>query len=276
MSPAAEPSMIKRSLGLEYLTVFGLPVLEYVDLAARVGCDFVSLNFAGAANRSAEFPVESLRSDAQLRRAVTQAAQRNGIAISLVEGFGIIPGVAADACFGDLDAAAEMGARSICAISMDKDMARTYDQFAVLAEAAAARGLILTTEVGAGVMRNIEFARQALCAVDHANFTLLLDAMHFFRKGGTIQDLSTLPAAAIGHVQLCDAPMPPRIDNYMEEALFGRCAPGEGDLPLWEFLKHIPIRVPIGLEIPMRKPADADVVLEDRLASIMADTRKNL
>lgn len=269
----AGQSEAKRALGLDYLSVFGLPVLEYVELAGRLGCDFISLNFGGSANRFPAYAAEVLRTDASLRRALTAAAQRCGVAINLVEGFAIKADIAVQAYLPDLDAVALMGARAICAVSIDKDLARTHDQFAILAELAADRGLILTTEVGAGVIRDLAVGREAMRVVGHANFKLLIDAMHYFRRGGGVEDLAALPGDAIGHLQLCDVPMPAVMDNYMEEALFERRAPGDGDLPLARLLAGIPVGVPIGLEIPCRGAAQSGAALQASVASIVAKAR---
>lgn len=242
----------RRSIGLEYLSVFGMPLLDYVGLAADVGYDFISINYGRAANRINEGSGETLRESAGLRRDLTAATRAHRLRIELVEGFAIAPDLEVDQYAADLDAVAEIGARSICAVSLDKDLGRTNAQFAALSEMAETRGLLVTTEVGAGVMRNFEVARTAWNDVAHSNFKLLIDAMHFFRRGGSVDDLALIPGSAIGHIQLCDVPMPSQMESYLEEALFERRAPGDGDLPLKSFLEQIPAEVPIGLEIPIR------------------------
>lgn len=245
-------SKLRRSIGLEYLSVFGMPLLDYVTLAADVGYDFISVNYGRAANRLNNGNAEPLRESASLRHDLAAAVHTCGLRIELVEGFGITPGLGVEQYTRDLDAIAEIGARSICAVSLDKDLGRTIAQFAALSEMAETRGLLVTTEVGAGVMRNFEVARAAWQDVAHSNFKLLIDTMHFFRRGGSINDLTASFGPAIGHIQLCDVPMPSQMESYLDEALFERRAPGDGDLPLKSFLAQIPVDVPIGLEIPIR------------------------
>ncbi|WP_232496419.1 sugar phosphate isomerase/epimerase family protein [Novosphingobium kaempferiae] len=229
-----------------------MPVLDYAELAARLECDFISLNFGGAANRLDPHRPECLRDDPALRHRLTRKVRELGLEIRLVEGFAIAPGLSVDAYAADLEAAAEMGASVICAVSLDKDLARTFDQFRRLAEASAQYGLTVTTEVGAGVIRSLDLARAALAGVAHENFGLLLDTMHFFRCGATIEDLASIPAGALGHVQLCDVPMPAQGSSYLEEALFERCGLGEGDLPLRRLVDTLSEPVSLGLEIPIR------------------------
>ena len=81
---------------------------------------------------------------------------------------------------------------------------------------------------------------------------------------GHFADLAALDPAVIGHVQLCDVPMPAQIESYMEEALYERRAPGDGDLPLADFVELVPEDVPIGLETPIRSEAEAGIGPEDR------------
>lgn len=270
MSQAAR----RGGIGLEYLSVFGMPMLDYVELAGRIGCDFISVNFGGAANRIGRGPAEVLREEPILRRALAAAVAEQGLRIELVEGFGVTSSASVERYALDLDAVAELGARSICAVSLDKDLARTNAQFAALAEMAEARGIMVTTEVGAGVMRNFQVAYAAWRDVAHASFALLVDTMHFFRRGATVDDLAGLPCQVIGHVQLCDVPMPAQMDSYLEEALFERRVPGDGDLPLKEFLAHLPSSVPVGLEIPLRSEYEAGTPPEDSLRRCLRKARE--
>lgn len=260
-------------LGIECLSTFALPPADHVRLAAQLGCGHVSLNPGGAANPLPPLGKVPWRGDRAEQRAVAGALHETGVALSLVEGFAILPDVGAEAHLPALDLAASLGARAICAVSLDKDMGRTHGEFARLAEMAAERGMIATTEVGAGTIRDLPRALAALAAVTHPAFRLLVDTMHFFRKGGSVAQFAALDPAAIGHVQLCDVPMPAQDDDYLDEALFERRAPGDGDLPLRAFLALVPADVPIGLEVPIRSQALAGVPHYDRLARCVAQAR---
>lgn len=244
-------------LGIENLSTFGLHPVDFIHLAADLGCTHVSLNLRGSANRLPPYPELSLAEDAALRLAVAQAARERQVNVALVEGFAIAPGSDGSQFAAGLDAVCELGGKAICAVSMERDIDRTHELFARLTEMAAARGLITTTEVGAGVLRNLERSLAAVRAVGDTHFRLLIDTMHFFRSGATIADFAALDPAAIGHIQLCDVPMPAIIDSYMEEALYERRCPGDGDLPLGQLLALVPQHAVIGLEIPIRSEAEA-------------------
>jgi len=67
--------------------------------------------------------------------------------------------------------------------------------------------------------------------------------------------------------------MPAVIEPYMEEALHERRAPGDGDLPLRDFLQAAPRDIPIGLEIPIRSEALAGIGPRDRMGRCVAAAR---
>jgi sugar phosphate isomerase/epimerase len=63
--------------------------------------------------------------------------------------------------------------------------------------------------------------------------------------------LREVPAAALGSVQLCDAPLRDPGDAALaDEARAGRLFPGEGGLPLRDYLDALPCGMPMGVEVP--------------------------
>ena len=257
-------------LGLECLSIFGLHPVEFIALTADLGCSHVTLNLGPPANRLPIYPEIVFRHDTALQREMAAALAERGVTIGMMEGFAITPENDAGDYARDLDMVAGLGAKAICTVSLDRDMGRTHAQFARLTEPAAERGLVNTTEVGAGVLRRLEKAEQARAAVAHPSFKLLVDTMHFFRFGGTVEAFAALDPAAVGHIQLCDVPMPAQIESYMDEALYERRAPGDGDLPLAAFLRHVPDGVVVGLEIPIRSQAEAGLGPHERLGRCVA------
>lgn len=245
----------------------------FIALAAELGCSHVTLTLGPAANRLPPNPPLVLHDNPALQRAVSAALTDHRITLGVLEGLALSPEIAAETHAPALDCAARLGAKAVCAIGLHRDPARGHAEFAQLAQMAAARGLDLVTELGAGALRRIDKAQTALAAVDAPNFKLLIDTMHFFRFGGTLDQMAALAPGAIGHVQLCDAPMPAQIADYMTEALYERRAPGDGDLPLAEFLRLVPPGVVVGLEVPIRSEAEAGVPTRDRLARCVTAAR---
>lgn len=262
-----------NSLGIECLSTFGLHPVQIIRLASELGCSHVTLNPGPAANRLPVYLDISFGNDRALQREIKAALADSGVGIAVIEGFAITPDQGSDRLAGLLDLAADLGAAAICAVSLDRDTGRSHAEFARLTELAAERGLVTTTEVGAGGLRRLDKAMAAIAAVAHPGFRLLIDTMHFFRFGGTVADFAALDPALIGHVQLCDVPMPPVMADYLEEALYERCAPGDGDLPLAEFLRHVPEDVVIGLEVPMRSEAENGLGPRERMGRCVEQAR---
>jgi sugar phosphate isomerase/epimerase len=270
--PTAQ-SLLDKRLGLDYISVFGLDPVAFIHLARELGVSSVGLNMRGAANALSSAVDVGFKHSAQRRQAITQALRDTDMPLALVEGFSIAPDSDVADITRDLDHLAQMGATSICYVSMDKDRARLVAQYQQLTELAADRGIFIATEVGAGAVRNLKSALEVVQAVAHSHFGLLIDTMHFFRSGASVADFVAINPAHIRHVQLCDVPMPAVIESYMEEALFERRAPGDGDLPLVELVRHIPAHATIGLEIPIRSQVEQGISHRERLADCISKAR---
>lgn len=264
-----------NALGIERLCVFGMPPVEFVELAADLGCDCVGVGLAPTRGYNPHsYPDWSLRDDARLRRELVAALRDRGVTISIVEGFAFAPGHDVRAYDRDLDLVRELGADRINVVSLDKDLGRTIEAFAVLAGMAAERGLRVSAEMGSlGPIAQVEPALALVRGVGAANFSLLIDAMHFFRLGNTLEQLAAIDPELIGYAQLCDAPWTPRFDTYFEEALYERSPPGAGELPLREFVRLLPAEVTVSLEIPMRSLADQGVGPRERLSPCVDTAR---
>ncbi len=250
------------------LSGLGLPPLELVTLAADLGCAHISTGLfqMPAQYNPLGFPDWSLKTDAVLRRDMIALMAERGISISLGEGFAVRPGVNMADRGEDMDIMAELGARGLGGVSMEADAPRALDEFATLAEMAHARGMIATIEFAPiQVISTLAEALDVVTHVDQPHFRLMFDAMHFFRTGGKVEEIKALDPALIGYAQLCDAPAGPPGDDYVTEAMFGRRVPGEGNLPLADFVRALPNDIPIGLEIPMLAKAQAGISAYDRL-----------
>jgi sugar phosphate isomerase/epimerase len=255
-----------RRLGIEQLSVFGLPPVEFVNLAADLGCNCISLGLTSFGYNPHRYPAFSLRDDLALRRELIAVMRDRGIAISLGEGCIIRPNSDIQSFGSDMDVMQELGVERINTVSMDPDLPRTLDQLAVFAEMAEQRGLLSTIELCPVLtINNVESAVAAVRHVGRSSFNLLLDTMHLGRSGANASDLAALDPALIGYVQLCDALRKPKESNYLKEATFERMVPGEGELPLRDYLAVLPRDVTMSLEVPMQSLAESGVGPEARL-----------
>lgn len=264
-------------LGIGMLSVFGLPPVELVNLAADLGCRFVSAALQGMPLVPLGYPRFSLTDDAGLRQAVLAAMDDRGVTISLGDGFLVLPGADVRALRTDLDVLAELGVPRINVVSLDPDVPRSFDQFAALADLAAQRGIQTLVEPVPGL--TVGDLPTALAAVEHVarpDFRLLIDTMHLVRSGSNAADLAAIDPARIGYAQLNDTTLRPRGGNYMEEAMFERMVPGEGELPLRDILSALPAGIVIELEVPRRALALSGVGPIDRLRPCVDAARRLL
>jgi sugar phosphate isomerase/epimerase len=247
--------MVHR-LGIDTQTVFGMPPVELVTLAADLGCGHVSTGLGPVPWKLDCFPQWSLRDDAALRLEMAAAMRDRGVSIALAEGFAIRPHTQARDFAADLDLFAGLGARFASSVSMDADLARVLDQFAVLADMTAERNMGFLIEFAPPhPINNLEQAVSVVSKLGRPNVGLVIDAMHLFRSGATVDELAAIAPGLIGYVQLCDVPLVDQGKPYMEEACFERMYPGNGELPLTDLLRVIPDDVGIGLEVPNRAHA---------------------
>ncbi|MBV1690228.1 sugar phosphate isomerase/epimerase [Novosphingobium sp. G106] len=266
-------------LGIERLGLFGMPPPQIVALAADLGCDCVGIGLAPAPGgyNPDDHPAWNLREDPAQRRETVAAARDLGVRIAIVEGFAVLPDNDMGGFAGDLDLVAELGCDRINVVSIGKDMNQAIDGFGVLSEIAAERGLQVSAEMGSlGPLDRVAPALEVTRGVGRPNFSLVIDSMHFFRLGNSLADFAALDPALIGYVQLADAPWAPRFDTYMEEAMYERMAPGDGELPLQEFVRLVPEDVVISLEIPIRSLAEAGIGPRERTRRCVEGARRLL
>jgi sugar phosphate isomerase/epimerase len=261
-------------LGIESLSVFGLPPVEFVNLAADLGCAHISTGLWPIDYNPQGYAKYSLLDDAALRRAMIAAMRERGVSISLGEGLTIQPDRDVSDRAAELDVMCELGVKRINSVSLDPDLNRSLDQLGKLAEMAGAAGVEATVELCPGLtIGDLPTALKAVRHVGRPNFKLLIDTMHLVRSGAGAAELAAVDPALIGYVQIADAPLAPALPNYMEEAMFERRAPGTGELPLFDILSVLPHHLVLGIEAPMRRQADAGIGPRERLAPCVEAVR---
>ena len=261
-----------HTLGIELLTVLGMDPLGHVNLAADLGCGAVSMGLTQLPFNPHGYPAWSLRDDPALRRDLVAAMRDRGIAISIGEGMGVSAMADASERAADMDLFAELGARRINSVDMGVERGRALDQLGKLCEMARERGMEFSIEFcPAFPIRNLAEAVEAIRHIGDDRATVLIDSMHFFRSGGTVRQVAELDPALIGHVQLCDAPRKSTGD-YLQEAMSGRMIPGEGELPLREFVDALPRGQTLGLEVPRMAVAESGRPAREYVGEIVAQT----
>ena len=268
-----------RRIGIEALSVLGMPPVEHVRLAADLGCVAISLGLRrlpveamGHPELGHLFAPWSLQDDPLLQRELLAALADTGIEIALGEGMRVDAAFDVHSLVPQLDLFARLGARRINAISAERDAARELDQFGQLADLVAERGMEFMVEFAPhNVIPDPARAKAIADALGHARCGMMLDAMHFFRAGGAIADIAALP---IRYAQICDVPrLAPPGQSYFEEACFARRVPGDGELPLREWIAALPADCTIGIEVPDAAAFAAGLSPREHCARAVAATR---
>lgn len=269
--------MVMSRLGIELQTVFGMSPVDQVRLASALGCGHISTGLRPVPWQMEYFQPWSLREDADLRTELRRALQDGGVSISLGEGFPVKPGQEVAGYAAELDIFAELGTVAIGSICLEPDLNRALDQFDQLATLAAEREMAFNLEFAPPhPVNSLEKATALIKELGQDRAKLLLDIMHVFRSGATLDDIAALEPGCIGYVQLCDVPVVGTDENYYQEACFERCLPGEGELPLTGFLALIPSHIPVGIEVPTRRRANSRAELEQVIAEMVALARRML
>lgn len=252
-------------LGVDHLSVLGMPPVEFVELAAEAGCTAVSLLAEQLTINPYAFPDWSLRSDAPLRRRVRERLDGLGLDLALGEGCSIASDRDVKTCLPLIAMFKELGAKRLNLISYEHDLARDFEQSCAFAELADEFQMQVCLEFSARAGRpKLDAFLDRIKKMGRANVTALIDVMHFFRAGQSVGDLNGRDPALFSHLQLCDAPLRGQGD-YMEEALYRRMVPGEGELDVVALIAALPADIAISMEIPQSGQARPSISHLERL-----------
>jgi len=260
-------------LGLEHVTVCGIPPVELVALAAGAGLDSVGLFPEQLRSNPFGFPDWSLLRDAALRRELKARLEGEGVALGLADGCRIAPGIDVADLAAHIDLFAGLGAERINITCWEPDRERGFDQLSRFAEMTCGTGMEVVYEYAPNrAFRRLDDVVAAFGRIGHPHLKLCIDFMHFFRGGHAVADIARFDPGLFSYVQFCDAPLRGE-KEYFFEALEQRCMPGEGELPLADMLAALPRGIPLSIEIPHKRLAQAGVAHAERVRRAVEATR---
>lgn len=173
-----------------------------------------------------------------------------------------------------VEAGAALGARNILCISRIADAAETTARFAALCELAAPAGIRVCLEfMRFTSVPTLADAVAVVTAAAQPNGGVLVDTLHLFRSGGTLQDLAAVDPALLPYAQWCDAPAEPpgwSTRELIDDALHERLLPGAGALPTTEFVLALPPSTPLSLEVRSRWLRETYPDPVDRARAVLA------
>jgi len=253
-----------RTLG--YLTLDTDP-LATIDAAAAAGFRSVGIRITG---RRIDDPFTQVVGNRQAIAAIRQRIADTGLRLSNISAYHLWPDVGVDHVKRVIDTVMELGSTILVANSYDPDESAYVAKVRRYCELGEAGGVKLAIEfMRYSAVKTIHDAVRTSKAVGHPNVGLLIDAMHLARSGGTPADIRAVDPKSIIFAQLCDAKgvagMPTE-DALRYEARTGRLYPGDGVLPLRDFLAALPAGTEIEYEVPRQDWGGLTLAERARLA----------
>ena len=205
--------------------------------ATGIWCDLASWN--------------STRSD-RVKTALTET----GLCALDLEVVWLKPGEALSTHDAMLEIALDLGVRNVLCVSSEPDIAHTKKRFEHLCRKAEAGRLRVVLEFLAFTeVRSLRQALEVVQDVAHPCGGILVDTLHLQRTGASALDVSSVSPTLMPYIQLCDASAEPQDssqEGLLEDALYLRQLPGDGELPLKEILAQLDPMLPLSLEIRSR------------------------
>ena len=237
---------MKRRIGLAALTVLELPHEEQVGVAAEAGYTDVGLRLLPVAGQPFNHPLRI----AELEKRLADT----GVRVLDIEVFRLTP----ETRIADFEpvfaAAARLRASDLLLHGADADESRLADTFGRFCDLAARYGLGANLEPMPWVdISTIAKARRVIERAGRPHSAVLVDAIHFFRAGDSLDEPAGVP---LRYAQFCDArpQRPADMQEIIRQARSDRLMPGEGGLDLQGLLRALPADLPLSLEIPYAKP----------------------
>lgn len=240
---------------LAFLTTSEVPPDEAVRIAAATGYDLVGLRFLPAAPTEAPYPIMT---DPTVEAAVRAALDDTGLDIADIEIARLKAGTDVEAFRSFLALGQRLGARNVLVAGDDAEHGRLTETFAAFCDLAAEYELTADLEFmpWTGV-KTLPQARAIVEAAGRPNGGVLVDALHWDRSGGTLEEIRALPPHLIHYAQICDGPKPydPSDAGMIEIARGARLIPDAGGIDLRGMVRALPRDLVLSVEIAQLEKA---------------------
>lgn len=275
-APAASALTCRRDWGLSAiaLTALSLNPAQLATQAHKAGYNAIGLRINPISPGSVAYPFKAGSKEIREFKALLNDL---GMRVNGVDGFALNSNTDPKQYAPIFEACGELGIKSLCICGDAPDKPRFAAMFAQLCDMAAPYGFRVDLEFMAWrTIGTLEQAYELVKMADRPNGTIAVDSLHLYRSGGTAADIDKIPVRYLGDIHLCDAVKTAPIDQKLidlvragkadldstsgtpkgfeglvTEARAGRLLPGDGELPLLDFLQHMPSKCAIGVEVPV-------------------------
>ena len=212
------------------------PPLEYIEATVRAGYEGIGIRTYRAPGRTYNFnPIVGNRN---LERDVKNALKDSGLEIYDLYSFYLQPEMEWDIVNPALDFGGEIGCKYVLVIGDDPDWKRMCDTMGRFCEKVAPLGMEVAVEAFATALSPLSTCVKFVQDCKPNKIGLCLDPRQGFRDEHNFDSLKTLDHAMVPYIQLNDS------------ASDGNAGvlPGEGFVPLYDYLDCMPADIDISVE----------------------------
>jgi sugar phosphate isomerase/epimerase len=243
--------MFNNPLSLGYLTIPEAGPAEIVEAAAAAGFFGTSLRIDAAGPLGG--PSRLIGNPPAIRETLRAIAD-TGVVLHDFEMIRMRADLKPSDHEETLDTGARLGGRFIIVLGDDDDENRLTDNMAAVCELARDRGVRVVIEFMSwlGVSRALQ-AQRIVKNTRKSNAGIVVYPLHVVRGGGSMAELTSLDPSHLFFCQICDAraDRPDGKEALRHEALWDRLHPGDGALPLADYVRSMPEDIPISVETPV-------------------------
>lgn len=222
---------------------------------------------------------------------VKRALAETGITALDIEVVWFHPEEAIDTHDRFVDLAKTLGAKNILCVSSETDINETKKRFKHLCQSVEGSDIQVVLEfLAITEINSLAKALQVVNDVAHPAGGILIDTLHLQRTGSSAADIAAIVQAnsaasnaravkLLPYMQICDASetlQDQSFDGILEDAIYLRKLPGEGQLPLKDILGTVDDNVPLSLEIRSRALNEQFPGLQDRANAVFKSTQQFL
>lgn len=257
---------------LDFLTATEVSPADLVAIARENDLGFVNLPVVPSWGRTDW----NLIGDTPERRTTIDVLKDNDVTVDVIEAFYLREDTDVAAWKPAMESGAAMGARRIVMVHQIADQDALLEKADAFCEQAGQYGLAPILEYTPRMtQKTFMEAKEFVRLLGRPEVTIEADSLHTAR-GGTPLAVLAENHALISRAQLCDGPATIRPEDGLHEAVNERMVPGEGQLPLVEFLRSLPDGIILGLEVPMQSRRQAGRDARSRVRDVVEGYKRVL